>query len=85
MAGGGAGTLLSITVSHNDIEDCAATTARPVETRGIDFSGTNSFSTLVIASNKVASGDLGVAPKVGIATAGTLPRLGAHQKSGSAG
>lgn len=75
IAGAGPGNNLSISVTGNDIEDCAATTARPVETRGIEFSGTNNSSSLTILANKVGSGDLGVSPKNGIDLSGTLANL----------
>lgn len=75
IAGGGAGSLLSIAIAENDLEDCAATTARPVETRGIDISGTNSFATFNISNNKVSSGDLGALPKIGISLSGAMASL----------
>lgn len=75
VAGGGNGQIFDVRVYGNSIKNCHVTTARPADTRGIDFFGTNAFSTLFIYDNAISGGDLEANPAVGISVVGSLASL----------
>lgn len=70
VAGGGPGRLLDVSIDGNQLVNCHTTDARPTDTRGIDFTGINSFCTLAISDNKISGGDLNPNPLFGIAISG---------------
>lgn len=66
LVGAGAGTIGTIAIKGNVVENCAATTATPTaDTRGIEFRNGSALS-LHVAGNFISSGDVGVAPRLGI-------------------
>lgn len=75
IGGGSLGAMFDISASDNDIIDCHATTSRPVDTRGIDFGGTNTFCTLKLSDNRISGGDLQADPFYSIVIVGTYASL----------
>lgn len=75
IAGGGEGNLLDIEISNNKLVDFAPTTARPSDTRAIDFSGANPFCTLRIYDNDIGTADTGAAALYGVVIAGTYASI----------
>lgn len=66
LVGAGAGTIGTIAIKGNVVENCAATTATPTaDTRGIEFRNGSALS-LHVTGNFISSGDVGVAPRLGI-------------------
>lgn len=74
LLGAGGASIATLKFQGNLIENCVPTTDIPVETRGISFRDASVFS-LDFSSNTICSGDIGTAPKIGIALSGSATNL----------
>lgn len=74
LVGAGSGAVLSLALTNNFLKSFPPTTAIPVETRAIVVRGLSGFS-VNISGNIAGSGDVGIAPKIGIDLNGNLTSL----------
>ncbi|AHC56595.1 hypothetical protein JJJA_0079 [Achromobacter phage JWDelta] len=70
-----AGGITNVAVRGNQISNCAPTTAHPTTTYGILLADAIRMFSLDISDNNISSGDVGVAPVVGVAVRGPVVNL----------